>query len=163
MLEFTSLQNLSQGSKAQRSGKMFENLVCQELEKIGYTKVLNKKFEISKKEEKPIYSTQYNVLESNIYGNAMKCDIIIFHPSKHSDNLIIECKYQKTKGTVDEKIPYLIDNIKDKYPYGTILIIDGEGFREGMFTEYLPNKLGGNFLEFYSLENFKGMCKEGWF
>lgn len=162
MLKEQNFEDLSQGTKAQMSGKIFENIVCEQLEKLGYEKVSNKKFESLRKEEKPIYCRQYKIEENGIYGKPMKCDIVIYHPIKHSDNLMIECKYQKTKGSVDEKIPYLIENIKLKYPFGTILLIDGDGYRPGMLSEYLPNKLGGNFLEFYNLENFKGMCNEGW-
>ena len=44
----------------------------------------------------------------------------------------IECKWQQSPGSVDEKLPYLYLNCVEKMPEKSIVIlIDGEGFKKG--------------------------------
>ncbi len=69
--------------------------------------------------------------------------------------LIIECKWQESGGSVDEKFPYLNLNIQNSYPAPTIVVIGGEGMREGAI-KWLRNqvKCNLNLLAVYSLDRF---------
>jgi hypothetical protein len=49
-------------------------------------------------------------------------------PDRHHDNLIIESKWQQSRGSVDEKFPFLVANIPERYPHATIIILDGGGY-----------------------------------
>lgn len=113
-----------------------------------------------KKKVNQFLPKQYILKNSSLYGKNIRCDVIIYHPIKHPNNLVIECKYQKNKGTADEKIVYLVENIKKHYIHDTILVIEGDGFRGGVLDHYLPNNLGGNFVEYIDLNLFNDMCKK---
>jgi hypothetical protein len=43
----------------------------------------------------------------------------------------IECKFQESQGTVDEKIPYALDDIR-ALPMGGCIAYAGEGFSQGV-------------------------------
>jgi len=54
---------------------------------------------------------------------------------KYNFKTRIECKWQQSSGSVDEKLPYLYLNAIEKMPEDHIVIvIDGEGFKEGAKT-----------------------------
>lgn len=56
----------------------------------------------------------------------------MYHTRKHQDYLIIESKNQNTAGSVDEKLPYLVHNINERYTHKAIVIINGDGFKKGV-------------------------------
>lgn len=46
------------------------------------------------------------------------------------DGLVIQCKWQASSGSVEEKYPFEVLNIqKDEYP--TIIVLDGGGYSKG--------------------------------
>lgn len=47
-----------------------------------------------------------------------------------NSGLIIECKWQQTGGSVDEKLSYLNLNIQQCYPVPAIVLIDGGGMKQ---------------------------------
>jgi len=55
-------------------------------------------------------------------------DFFIWHPWKHPYGLIIEIKYQEIPGSVDEKFPYAIANLKAA-GIPSILLVFGDGAR----------------------------------
>lgn len=74
------------------------------------------------------YAKQVYVGKS-IYETNRKCDYLIFNQELFPDGLIIECKWQESPGTVDEKYPYQYFNIiKTGVP--TVFLLDGEGYRK---------------------------------
>lgn len=116
------------GLTAIRNGKNLEAYIEYLIKKDGYTEVDKKRFDcFSKVSEQPIYSKQADVGKT-IYDTTRNCDFIIFHPKKFKKNLIIECKWQQSSGSVDEKYPFLIQNIK-LLNIDTIIILDGKGYR----------------------------------
>ena len=64
-----------------------------------------------------------------IWGPKRKIDLVVW---KDPDRRLgIECKFQKDKGTAEEKIPTLIQDI-DAWPIDGIVVFDGKGFSANM-------------------------------
>ena len=61
-----------------------------------------------------------------IYGKKRSIDIVVQHPESDK-TLGIECKYQGTPGTAEEKILATIRDI-EFWPIAGIVVIAGEGF-----------------------------------
>ncbi|MDP2637026.1 MAG: hypothetical protein Q8P03_00205, partial [bacterium] len=59
-----------------------------------------------------------------IYETVRKCDFFIVNRELFPDDLIIECKWQQSGGSVDEKYPFLLFNIL-KTGIPTIILLDG--------------------------------------
>lgn len=65
-----------------------------------------------------------------IWGAKRKIDIVLTHKETRK-TLGIECKYQGTGGTAEEKIPATIQDIS-AWPIPGIVVFSGEGFTENM-------------------------------
>ena len=66
---------------------------------------------------------------NGIYGAPIMCDFYL--PQYH---LAIECKWQDSAGSVDEKLPYMIENAVHFFECSamrTVIVIGGRGFRPG--------------------------------
>jgi hypothetical protein len=69
-------------------------------------------------------------LGKTIIGKSRKVDLFIVHePSNRA--LAVECKYQEGQGTVDEKIPYAMDDI-EALPVPGRIVYAGGGFSKGV-------------------------------
>ncbi|MDR1912773.1 MAG: hypothetical protein LBQ52_10585 [Helicobacteraceae bacterium] len=121
---------MNQGTKSNVSGSQLEEavktvLIAKGFELVGYSQwVKNPKN----------YSDELllkNVPFKSIYGHIGKTEFLLI--SKRRDMKIrIECKWQQTSGSVDEKLPYLYLNVIEAMPEQTIMIlIDGKGWRDG--------------------------------
>ncbi|MGB3492380.1 MAG: PD-(D/E)XK nuclease superfamily protein, partial [Elainellaceae cyanobacterium] len=66
----------------------------------------------------------------SIIGKNRRIDIFL-HDECQKKALAIECKYQQTQGTADEKIPYSLEDIQTMWMPGC-LVYAGEGFSEGV-------------------------------
>lgn len=66
----------------------------------------------------------------SIIGKNRKIDILVLDSDKE-DAFAIECKYQATQGTADEKIPYTLDDIAALQMAGCVAY-GGEGFSAGV-------------------------------
>jgi len=60
---------------------------------------------------------------------------VVLIDDRTGKRLGVECKYQATPGTAEEKIPATIQDIA-YWPIPGLVVIDGEGFSENM-TGYL--------------------------
>lgn len=69
-----------------------------------------------------------------IYNTDIYVDFFFVDSSLNHSGIIIECKWQQTGGSVDEKLPYVNLNIKECYPVPTIVLIDGDGMRSGAIS-----------------------------
>ena len=58
----------------------------------GYKQLIREKFIAASSLKQPFYPQELNLCTS-IYGGKVRCDFVLFHPSKHSDFLIIETKW----------------------------------------------------------------------
>jgi hypothetical protein len=65
-----------------------------------------------------------------IWGAERRIDVVLRHPETRQ-TLGIECKYQSSGGTAEEKIPTTIKDI-DAWPIRGLVVIEGEGFSDNM-------------------------------
>jgi len=117
------------GGKANKTGNQLENFVEQNLQDYGYTEFWNYKA-IAFENRKSIGGRQYLKgvpIGTTIYETVRKCDFLVINNQKFPDNLIIECKWQQSSGSVDEKYPLLVFNIL-KTGIPTVVLLGGGGY-----------------------------------
>ncbi|HEY9799660.1 MAG TPA: PD-(D/E)XK nuclease superfamily protein [Leptolyngbyaceae cyanobacterium] len=152
---------MTQGGRAVTSGNVLENAVEGALQGHKYIQVgadLRKKERLGcllssnsilKKYAKQVY------IGPGIYGSDIYVDFYIMGVPSLPSGLIIECKWQQTSGSVDEKLPYLNLNIEKCYPTQAIVLIDGGGMKPQAISwlkmEVGPNK---NLLAVQDLTSF---------
>lgn len=146
------------GSIANGLGSQLENLVEEIIKNSGYEYVVKSKFTVATNALKQkLYTKQMQICES-IYSteenkHVCKADFVIFNPQNNEKYMIIECKSQTSGGSVDEKYPYLNENIKDKYPYKTIIILDTPAAKKGAVAWLkLQEKINPNLTQVF--QNF---------
>lgn len=66
----------------------------------------------------------------SVIGKNRRVDLLIVHPETNAA-MAVECKYQDSAGTVDEKIPYALDDMRALRMPGCI-VYAGRGFSEGV-------------------------------
>ena len=69
-------------------------------------------------------------LGKTIIGKNRRIDIFCVH-EQSGQALALECKYQSTSGTVDEKLPYAIDDLRAMHIPAWI-VYAGDGFSAGV-------------------------------
>ena len=146
---------LSQGGRANRTGKILENQVDSTLTTHHYFFTGN---EVTKESLlaphvfTKRYGRQVNI-GSGIYNTPLKVDFYVVGLPAMPSGLIIECKWQQNTGSVDEKFPYL--NFQNHYPTPTIIVIGGEGMRQGAI-DWLEKQVqhNKNLFKVYNLERF---------
>ncbi len=75
-----------------------------------------------------------NVPFETIYGHSGNTEFLLIY-EKYDLRIRIECKWQQSAGSVDEKLPYLYLNTIEAMPENDVMIlIDGEGFKAGAKT-----------------------------
>jgi|ERR1051326_837611 DNA adenine methylase len=126
----TKNPKVTQGSRAVKTGNALERVVLHALNDNNYTFIPPKKFLAACCLPQPLYTKQIYATEG-IYGYMLRHDFMLYHPEKWPNKLIIECKWQQGRGSVDEKYPYNVLNIQEKYLCPAIILLDGAGFRSG--------------------------------
>lgn len=119
------------GKRAKQTGNSLEIFVENALRDNGYTEFWNHKahaFENRNAIGGKQYLKQLPIGPS-IYETPRKCDFLVINREKFRDDLIIECKWQQSSGSVDEKYPLLLFNIL-KTGIPTVVLLDGSGYRE---------------------------------
>ncbi len=125
--------SLTQGGRANQAGRILEINVESILSGHGYFQVGNhvsQDFLLTANLLKKRYAKQV-IIGSGIYQTSLKVDFYVVGLPRMPSGLIIECKWQESGGSVDEKFPYLNLNIQTSYPAPTIVVIGGEGMRAG--------------------------------
>ena len=69
-------------------------------------------------------------LGKSIIGKNRRVDVFCLH-EETGTAMAIECKYQRTAGTVDEKIPYTLDDLRAMH-IPAFAVYAGDGFSEGV-------------------------------
>jgi hypothetical protein len=64
-----------------------------------------------------------------IYGRDREVDVL-FRDSRNGNRLAVEAKYQRVKGTADEKLPYAVLN-QQTLPLPGVIVYGGGGFHQG--------------------------------
>jgi len=142
-----------QGTRANYTGSSLEEVIYNGILRKGYQFVEKKKFESARYLNQPVFTRQYPIGKS-VYGTQLYSDFILFHPEKHPNNLIIESKWQQSAGSVDEKFPFLVLNIKDKYPSATVVVVDGGGYKKGA-VEWLRNQKDLKLIHVFNMMEFQ--------
>lgn len=146
------------GKTAGELGGQLENFVEELIKHSGYEFVVNNKFVVASNSlPQKLYTKQFVICES-IYSapdhiHKLKADFVIFNPQNNERYMIIECKSQTSGGSVDEKYPYTNENIKLKYPYKTIIVLDASGAKKGA-VKWLKEQEKTNAKLEHVFENF---------
>lgn len=74
-------------------------------------------------------STEVNV-GRRLWGSKRMIDVVLTHPATRQ-RLGVECKFQGTAGTAEEKIPSTIEDIRS-WPIQGIVVFAGPGFSANM-------------------------------
>ena len=152
---------MTQGGKAVRTGNVLMSTVEGALRGHGYVLVgdrLPKKKRLGslltsnslpKRYAREVYVGQ------GIYSTDIYVDFYIIGSNAIPSGLIIECKWQQSGGSVDEKLPYINLNIQTCYPAPAVVLIDGGGMKPGSIT-WLKSQVihNQNLLEVHSLTSF---------
>ncbi len=121
---------ISQGGLANKSGSVLEGIVIGALTAHGFKVIANKdlaKLPASDQEELLIKNVPYTTL----YGSKGKTEFLL-KSKKYDWQVRIECKWQQSAGSVDEKLPHLYLSAVNAMPEDNVIIlIDGDGFRAG--------------------------------
>lgn len=147
------------GKTANKHGGNLEKFIEDALRRAGYSYIESSKFIPAMYLKQPIFTHKLRHGQ-NIYELQSEYDFAVYHPEKHPEGLIIEVKWQQSGGTVDEKFPYLVINIQTKYPYKTILILDGGGYRKGA-EKWVRSQIGNNLLHVFSMVEFQTWVNKG--
>lgn len=126
----SSSEITNSGKKANKTGNQLENFARQALQSRGYQEFWNRKAQAFEN-RKTIGGKQFLRLlpvGKTIYETKRICDLFVVNKEKFQNDLIIECKWQQSSGSVDEKYPFLLFNIiKTSIP--TIVLLDGGGYK----------------------------------
>lgn len=122
--------NNKKGALASGQGKVLEEAVISTFSRKGFDVVMWSEW----KRNRAGYSDELllkNVPFKNIYGHDGYTEFLL-KSEKYNLEIRIECKWQQSTGSVDEKFPYLYLNCIEAMPENDILIIvDGGGAKEG--------------------------------
>ncbi|MEJ2373392.1 PD-(D/E)XK nuclease superfamily protein [Sulfurimonas sp.] len=127
----------TQGNIANSSGNVLEQAVVSTFKTKGFEVVKYREWE--KHPER--YSNELlleNVPFETIYGHNGNTEFLL-KSQEYDLEIRIECKWQQSAGSVDEKFPYLYLNCVHAMPEKDIIIIvEGGGYKEGAL-QWLKN------------------------
>lgn len=123
------------GHQANKSGNLLESFVTNILTQKGYTEFWNHKEQLFANRHS-VGGKQFArqvIIGESIYGTKVKADFLVLNKDKFPDGLIIECKWQEKRGSVDLKYPFNVFNIA-KLAIPTVILIDGKGYSKKSFA-----------------------------
>jgi len=144
---------MTSGTEANLTGSALESFVRDALLARGYKKIEWNKFDRAVALGEPIFSQQYRMGRS-IYETPFKIDFVVFHPQKWPDCLAIECKWQQVAGSVDEKFPYMVANLKERSKFDFVILLDGNGYKPGA-RRWLMQQQDKKFIKLMSMSEFQ--------
>lgn len=119
-----------QGNLANSSGNTLERTVIATLESKGFESEMYRTWE----KDPERYGKELllrNVPFETIYGHRGNTEFLL-RSERYEFEIRIECKWQQSAGSVDEKFPYLYMNCVERMPERKIIIIvDGGGAKLG--------------------------------
>lgn len=151
------------GGQANKTGSTLELFVERLLEDNGYTLFPNHKAQLFSN-RKTVGGKQYSSqvpCGTSIYESPRKCDFLVLNKDKFPDGLIIECKWQQSSGSVDEKYPFTVFNIL-KIGAPTIILLDGGGYKKTAM-EWLKSQASPDraLIGVYNMADFQKMVNSG--
>ncbi|MDR3030923.1 MAG: hypothetical protein LBU35_00885 [Holosporales bacterium] len=159
----SSSETISSGTKANKTGNALESFVEAILIRNGYTEFINNKKQVFAMRQSvggKQFSKQQLCGES-IYGSARRCDFFVINQERFPKNLIIECKWQESAGSVDEKYPFVMLNIT-KIAILTIVLIDGKGYKKQAF-KWLKDQVSTEraLIDVCTMQEFQKLVNQG--
>ncbi len=124
------------------------NFSGQKLETVVSTLLTEKKFK---------FDTQFKF--NNVYNRNAKIDFLVKYPK----TIAIECKRQSVSGSVDEKIPFVIENLFKLNADLSLLVLDGDWYRKQRgLVIYSKNKAAGlsNKIKVVFIEELESVLDE---
>ncbi len=145
---------MKQGTKANVSGSKLENRVENYI-----TEQLNVPAKYRSRTKKREDILLKSVPYKNIYGSdRCRSEFVL---CKNGRKIRIECKAQYSKGSVDEKLPYLYMNfLKSIDEKEAVVVLDGEGFKAGA-KDWLREKCKDTKINVMSVDEFQAWIQEG--
>lgn len=120
----------SSGRTANRNGRTLENTVIHTFEDKGFQVVSYRDWN----QRQNHYGSELllrNVPYTTIYGQPGNTEFLV-QSIRYGLTMRIECKWQQTSGSVDEKFPYMYLNAVEAMPEAHIvLLVDGGGAKSG--------------------------------
>ena len=116
-------------TRANRAGRILERFVEAQLADQNYERVEPRRFFAMRELEQPIYGAQVEV-GLDIYSKRRRVDFILYHPRIWPECLVIQCKWQASRGSVEEKYPFEVLSIAAN-EFKTIVVLDGGGYTAG--------------------------------
>lgn len=152
-------QPRSAGATANYTGTALERFVEQRLIDAGYQRIKGTAFTPGAYHSQLLYARQVP-LGPSIYESPIRADFALFHPDKWPTGLVLETKWQQSTGSIDEKFPYLVMNIKERYHYPTIIILDGGKYKPGA-EQWLRRQVEGKLHHVFSMADFQRWSNQG--
>lgn len=121
---------MNNGRRANRTGSRLEYYVADTLNERGYQQITpaHQFFQMQELGQ-PIWAAQYET-GLNIYRKRRRVDAILYHPKLWPQCLVIQCKWQASSGSVEEKYPFEVLNIQ-RSEFPTVIVLDGGGYSDG--------------------------------
>lgn len=126
----SSSPTINQGQQANSNGAALETFVFDMLTRRGYThrkSNTDKTLMLTNPEHTAKSFATQVVTGVNIYGTKHVVDFLLTNAGRRT---VIECKWQQSNGSVDEKFPFLVACINN-HAIDTIVLLDGNGYRAG--------------------------------
>jgi hypothetical protein len=150
---------MAKSNRANINGNRLEAYVDNVLRTEGYRQVGDREIDAYIVNERSGYYARQVKLGTGIYGTGIKTDFVV-HRKNSIKPLIIECKWQESGGTADEKLPFLVANIRECYPHETCVVIDGPGFRSGAI-EWLKRQKDAKMVDVFRMQEFQTWANKG--
>jgi hypothetical protein len=96
---------------------------------------------------------QQVVIGRTIYDTELRVDFVIYNLPDFPHGLAVESKWQDVGGSIDEKFPYLVANIRERYPMPALIIVHGGGCRDGAIA-WLRRCCDDRLISVFRLEEF---------
>jgi hypothetical protein len=126
----------TQGHNANRTGRAAEHIIAATLDQRGYQ------------------PQRQHLIGTSIFDTALYADFYLSSAPGFPNGLAIESKWQQVGGSAEEKLCYLVENIRHVYPCPVIIVIDGGGFRPGA-ARWVRAQVGqGNLYAVFAIAEF---------
>lgn len=159
----SSSETTSSGGQANRTGNLLESFVENVLKHKGYQEFWDHKEQVFANRH-AVGGKQYAkqvIIGKSIYEGNVRCDFLVLNLEKFPDGLVIECKWQQARGSVDVKYPFNVANII-KIGVPTIIIIDGKGYSKKAI-EWLRGEANAAraLIGVYNMQEFQAEVNKG--
>ena len=124
-----------------------------------YERVSHQRFFAARCLAQPIYAEQV-IVGTNIYAKKRTVDFILYHPRKWPDCLVIQCKWQATTGSVEEKYPFEVECIVQG-EFKTVIVLDGSGYSDGARQWLLAQRGKRHLLHVFNMSQITRWQSQG--